>query len=376
MFISLNIKFSLKLIPFLLIIIFLLIKTFIEFHNYYNNDDSNDDSSHDSNDSKEGWIDSITFVIFKKIFYIFSFILYYFHRKFSKSENQEYYNQMIQNENKNMILNPILKVYYKKDKLKPIILIIFIFILTILIDTIKIKNESIIYPSPIIFGFITILFFNLFLFKLSLKKHKRLSVFLLFILYFPLFIYYCIFGGEIWDQLISAFFFIINSIKFCIYQYIMNNLFFSLYFIFFIEGICFFFNFIIINIIYYFSFKDNFIKFYKTRNPTINIINNFIHFILHLLYFYQINFYDSMNCMIFEIFSRGLFYSFIITKENTTLCIIDIVISFLSLISILIYEEIIILNFCGWNDEVKVELEKKEKYEHQNYDNISMIDTN
>ncbi len=91
------------------------------------------------------------------------------------------------------------------------------------------------------------------------------------------------------------------------------------------------------------------------------VINNIIHFIVHYLYFFHINFYEAMNCMIMEIFSRGLSsVCFPFKKEYDIIeQIIDVIGTCLSLILILIYEEIIILNFCEFDKYVQKNLIKR-----------------
>ena len=145
----------------------------------------------------------------------------------------------------------------------------------------------------------------------------------------------------------------------------MNNLFISFYFIFFIEGLCFFIFFAIINIILLIMlfFKEN--KFKEYYNLKL-LLKNSVHFSVHFLYFFHINFYDSMNCMILEIFSRG-FCSVIINKKVLNK-IIDGIISIISIISIFIYEEIIILNFCDFEKYVQKNLLKREKEYENNYE--------
>ena len=149
----------------------------------------------------------------------------------------------------------------------------------------------------------------------------------------------------------------------------MNNLFISFYFIFFIEGLCFFIPFIIINIIFYFTDIKKFSEYYNLKL----LLYNSIHFIVHFLYFFHINFYDSMNCMILEIFSRGLYSVCLSTTKELIFKIMNGIITFLSLILIFIYEEVIILNFCEFDKYVqKNVLKREEKYDIK-YKNISMI---
>ena len=106
--------------------------------------------------------------------------------------------------------------------------------------------------------------------------------------------------------------------------------------------------------------------------------DNIIHFIVHYLYFLHINFYEAMNCMIMEIFSRGLSTVCFSIRDETLSKIIDAVGTGLSLILIFIYEEVIVLNFCEFDKYVqKNVLKREEEYDINidfNYKNISMIE--
>ena len=76
MFISINVNFSLKIIPFILIIIILFIKNYIE--NNRIQDEKLDD-----------WLKSLIYAIFKRFFYSFSFIFYFIFIKLNKNKNKD-----------------------------------------------------------------------------------------------------------------------------------------------------------------------------------------------------------------------------------------------------------------------------------------------
>ena len=364
MIFSINVKCSLKIFPFILLIVLLFIKNYIE-----------NKPINDSDNKKNDWFDGISIAILNKSFYFFSIFFFLIYRKLNKIKNE---NEK-KNENNelklfqknplninNANIEPIVKVPQRKNNTNKVLLLsLFCVFLTVPIDTIKIKNSYSIHFTSVVFGFITILFFNHFLFKKTLEKHKQLSIILICLFNLPFFIYFCITDTK--KEFFDVVFFISVSIKFCIYQYIMNNLFISFYFIFFIEGLCFFIFFAIINIILLIMlfFKEN--KFKEYYNLKL-LLKNIVHFSVHFLYFFHINFYDSMNCMIMEIFSRGL-CTIVITEKAFFIKIIDAIITILSLISIFIYEEIIILNFCEFGKYVQKNLLKREK-EYEN--NISI----
>ena len=365
MLFSINFNLSLKIIPFILLIISLVIKNYLE-----NNEIKDEEEEKD-------WIKPFNIAIFNKSFYIISIIFYYIFLQLNRNKKDtENKNNDLKNSSNNKIdtnnniIQPIVKVAYKDQKNKALLLSILCAILSIPIDTIKIKYKFKIFYSPTVFGFITILFFNYFLFKKKLTKHRQLSILLFCTLNFPIFIYFC-FIDKIEEEIFDVFFFSFNCIKFCIYQYIMDNLFISFYFIFFIEGLCFFFPFIIINMIMLFADRNKLSELYDLKM----VLENIIHFVVHYLYFLHINFYEAMNCMIMEIFARGLssVYFSIRDKEDTFTIIIHVVGTCLSLILIFIYEEIIILNFCEFDKYVqKNVLKREEKYDIK-YKNISMI---
>ena len=150
----------------------------------------------------------------------------------------------------------------------------------------------------------------------------------------------------------------------------MNNLFISFYFIFFIEGLCYFIFFVIVNILFFIMMFLNENK-YKEYYSLKLLLKNIIHFSVHFLYFFHIYFYDSMNCMILEIFSRG--FCTVIFTSDINFKIIDSIYIILSLISIFIYEEIIILNFCGFDKYVLKNILKREK-EYENNKEKKLLD--
>ena len=375
MFFSINVNFSFKIIPFILIIIILFIKNCSENEIILFIKKNNTEKI--ENEIKSKLLNAFNIAIFNKSFYFFSIFFYLIYIKRNKKDNKnEDLTHLTSNsiDYNDVLIKPIVKVPYIEKKKKAILLSLLCVFLTIPIDTIKIKNSYKINYSSTVFGFITILFFNYFLFEKKLEKHKQLSIFLFCLFNLPLFICLCI-----WDKdknlgflFFDAVFFITNSIKFCIYQYIMNNLFISFYFIFFIEGLCFFTPFVIINIIMLLIGERKILREYYDLNL---LLNNSIHFTVHYLYFLHINFYDAMNCMIMEIFSRGI--SSVINEINTGIkieTIIDLIFSILSVIFIFIYEEIIILNFCELDKYVqKSILKRKEEYENS-FKNISMIE--
>ena len=363
MFFSINFNLSLKIIPFILIIIILVIKT------YFENNITKD------KDPENGWLKPFNIAIFNKSFYIISIIFYFIFLELNKNDDTENKNNDLKNSpnNKidvnNNIIQPIVKFTHKDQKYKALLLSIFCAIFSIPIDTIKIKYKIKIFYSPTVFGFITILLFNHFLFKKKLTKHRQLSILLFCTLNFPIFIYFCV-VDKTEEEIFNVFFFSFNSIKFCIYQYIMDNLFISFYFIFFIEGLCFFIPFIIINIIFYFTDIKKFSEYYNLKL----LLNNSINFIVHFLYFFHIYFYDSMNCLILEIFSRGLCSVWFRNTKELIFKIINGISSILSLILIFIYEEVIILNFCEFDKYVQKNVLKREEEYDINYENISKIE--
>ena len=236
MYFSINVNFSLKIIPFVLIIIILFIKNINE-----NNKDNNDEKSKD----KKDLIDAINLTFFNKFFYFFSIFFYSIYLKRNKNENE---NEN-ENENKNndlkllkniplyyndINIESIDKISYKEKKNKAILLSLICVFLSMPIDIIRNKNGYGVFYSSIVFGFITISFFNHFLFKKKLKKHKQLSIFLFCLFNISIFIYFC-FEEDILEEFFNILFFVSNSIKFCIYQYIMNNLFISFYFYFLLK---------------------------------------------------------------------------------------------------------------------------------------------
>ena len=170
-----------------------------------------------------------------------------------------------------------------------------------------------------------------------------------------------------YESLFNFAYYIVFSIRLLIYQFIMEKYYISFYFIYLIEGIMFFIGLNIINIILL-IIKEKFNIYYNTYI----LIDNGFNFIIHLLYFLIIYFYSPINCILTEIISRSLYYSFIDNhKDNNIIFISNIIIPILTLIFVLIFEEILVLNFCNLNKNIKKNMEKRETNEFKNLYEIS-----
>ena len=125
----------------------------------------------------------------------------------------------------------------------------------------------------------------------------------------------------------------------------------SIYFIFFIEGLI---NIISTIIILIIKIKNNIefnliFKYY--------IINNIFYFSFQLFNLLNIYYFSTTKCISADIFARSLlmlcYKIFDLEYSNVFEIISDIILNPLNLIMVLIYDEIIILNFYGLNENTE-----------------------
>jgi len=342
MLISINGKYSNKVLIIYLLIIFLIAQL------YYKKEDKTD--------KKNNFYQSFFHSVLNKSFFIFIFIFNIVKKIKTKSKNSNLKIKI----NENLLKK---KKFSNKNKhlLKTIYLTLICFLLTILTNTFLIYKGYMLYYSSISFGILTYFFYSYFFQNKTFYSHHILSIFAIILINIPLYTYYVIFDDK-YAYLFNFFYYIIFSTRLLIYQYIMEKYFKSFYSIYLIEGIMFFICSIIINIILL-IIKEEFKNYYDIYF----LINNLLNFFIHLLYFLIIYYYSTMNCILTEIVSRSVYYIFVDNnKDNDIEYIFNIVTPILTFIFILIYEEIIILNFCNLNKNNRKNMKKREKNEINN----------
>ena len=348
-------RFSYKSFYFLILVIVFVLKSI-------------DDDSHkflDKNIIKnikiKKLIRSLITAIFDRNFYIFSIILYIIEKKqieFMKIKKTKYFsfNKFNRNEYKFIKDNNLTFNY-----IKSIFLIFICFFISIFLYTIKVNNEDFkLYFTSLSFAFMTIFFLNFIMFHKKIYKHHKLALYTIILFNIPIFIYYST-KVQIERELYNILYFICYPIIFIIYQFIIEKYYMSIYFIFFIEGLMNFISTIIILIIkikknyeYNFNFKDY-------------IINNIFYFMLQLFYLINIYNFSPIKCILAELCARALlilcYVVYTIDYGNVFETIFDIIVNPINIIMILIYDEIIILNFFGLNKNIEENIIQRQNFD-------------
>ena len=344
MLITFNGRYNFKTYIFLILVICYVIKSLDDYEKFL-------DQNILQNKKKKikNIYSSLISAIFDRNFYIFSIILYILEQKKIKSNK---------NIKKDSSINNVGRISFIKGNnnaakyIKSIILIFICFLISIILYTIKISDFHFkLYFTSLSFAFLTLFFFNFNLLHKKIYKHHKLSLFIIVLFNIPLFIYYC-FIVEIEREIFNIFYFIGYTIIFIIYQFIIEKYYMSVYFVFLIEGLI---NFISTIIILIIKIKNNIefnliFKYY--------IINNIFYFNFQLWNLLNIYYFSPIKCISADIFARSLliicYEIFKIDYGNKIFLIIfDIILNPLNLIMVLIYDEIIILNFWGLNENTE-----------------------
>ena len=292
---------------------------------------------------------SLFTAIFDRNFYIFSIIFYLIEKNRIKStkiiKNESSLHKYKRND------YSFIKNENNSNNIKSIFLIFICFLISITLYTIKVNNSHFkLYFTSLSFAFLTICFFNFILLKKKFYNHHKLALFMIILFNIPLFIYYS-FKVQIEREIFNIFYFIGYSIIFIIYQFIIEKYYMSVYYIFFIEGLMNFISTIIILIIkIQLDIKFKFI--YKDY-----IINNIFYFNFQLWNLLNIYYFSPIKCITADIFARALlilcFKIYASKYDHWFEMLFDILLNPLNLVMIFIYDEIIILNFCGLNENIK-----------------------
>ncbi len=370
MLITFNGRYNYKTNIYILLVICYIIKSLDDYEKFL------DQNILKTNNIKN-FISSLISAVFDRNFYIFSIIFYIIEQKKIKSNKIVKTDSSINNINR---ISFIKRNNNVANYIKSICLIFICFLISIILYAIKISDFHIkLYFTSLAFAFLTLFFFNFILLHKKIYKHHKLSLFVMVLFNIPLFIYYC-FNVEIEREIYNIFYFIGYTIIFIIYQFIIEKYYMSVYFVFFIEGL---FNIISTIIILIIKIKKNYefnliFKYY--------IINNIFYFSFQLMNLLNIYYFSPTKCISADIFARSLlilcYEIYKIDYENNIFRIIcDLILNPLNLIMVLIYDEIIILNFCGLNEnteeniiirqqiDLKILNDNKNEKETKNVDN-------
>jgi hypothetical protein len=326
------------------LVLILIIKSLDDDEKFLNKIYKNDKDNKD--DKKISILKALFTSVINRIFYIFSFILY----KIEKCEIKS--NKKINNINKpNSIL--INKKFSNLKYLKIVFLLFICFLFTTIIYTIKIYNKYILFFTAISFGFITLFFLNIFLLHKKIYKHHKLSLFLIILFNLSLYIYYLI-TANLYKEIFNIFYFVAFSINYFIYQIIIEKYFISIYMIFFIESLMYFMAAVVVII-------DVVINGGREEVLKINIIycflNNLFYFTYQLFILLNIYYFSPIKCITADLLARNIliiFYKIFVFKyRNNFEKYSDFILIPLNLFLFLIYDEILNINLCGLNENIK-----------------------
>ena len=353
MLIAFNGRFSYKIIYFFLLVICYGFKSYDDHKKFL------DKNIFEDAEKINKIICSLFTAIFDRNFYIFSFIFYLIEKKRIKSNKIKEQNKSISNYNRTEY-SFIKENKNNSNNIKSIFLIFICFLISIILYTIKVNNIKFkLYFTSLSFAFITIFFFNFILFHKKIYKHHKITLIIIIIFNIPLFIYYS-FKIQLEREIFNIAYFIGYSIIFIIYQFIIEKYYMSIYSVFFIEGLMNFISTIIIIIIIKIKKEIKFKFIFKDY-----IINNVFYFMIQLFILINIYFFSPIKCICADIFSRALLilcYKIYVSKyDNYFEMFFDIFLNPLNLIMIIIYDEIIILNCYGLDENTQENIINRQK---------------
>ena len=329
--------------------------------------------------------------------HIMSIFFYLIQKKNLKKEINEKNESLIINYHKNVLNNN--KEEEKKDIRKNILLLIILSSILHIISYFPYREYDIINTRFInltnTYGLFSIISF--FIEKKMLKSkfftHHILSIIILFIISF-LTIYNEINEytyNDIFEVLFNLFFYSIFhyltlALIFNIYYFINKNYFISLYYISGIQGLISFIITIILIIIYKFLLKEShIIKIYNNTKlneyiwPFLIFICMTLQNILYILilYFFKPSFicitYADLPLLhlILKII-KLIFYKDFEWKDKSSTILFQIIIIILSLFSVLVYTEILVLKFCGFDKNVKEKIKVRSDIEKNDLDGLEI----
>jgi len=320
--------------------------------------------SHKQN--KYNYFESYIITSFRNISYIFGIIIYLIYKFICK---KYYYKDRINNKftsiSDNDILFSIKKVnlryHFSKKYILNCFILTIIYIITFLFQVIKTKKFYPLYETSLILSLLSYIIFNKLFLSLKFERHHILSIIVICLLNIPIIIYFSLL--YFYKNLYNITFYLFTGIYLGYFEYLIEIKFYNPYFLFFLES-CFYLLLNLINVILYFKYKKKYIKneIFNSYFIQINLLNLIYRLLFYIILFY----FSSVHIILIELLSRSLiyisFYKILIyncTKDD----IIRIILAFLTFIFILIYIEIMEINFCHLNKNLKKNIIEREKNE-------------
>ena len=346
--------FKYKHITFIVLIIFIFFDKLFE----------GDQEKNNNKRSKKKWMfESINFYFISNISFLFSFILLIIKKKLNKNDIRKKRISFNNFNNRFIIKKRYINTFL--DNIIIILVILLCFVISLLIETFKIKEQFYIFNDQMIFGLIVIVIIYKYLFKKDLEKHHYIMIILIFIFNLPLILFYMFDKNDLILQFFNIFYYIYLAIKLTSFEYLIFNQYSNIIFILCIES-CF----IIIGNIICFIIKLSLFKNLKYQNFSKIIFLNFSNITIELSFLLLINNYSAVHCLLVEFIARGpvyYIYKYIIYPETFALNhTFELIICSLTIFFILIYLELIEINIFGLNINFKKNIIKRAKSEYKN----------
>ena len=315
---------------------------------------------------KYNYFESYLITLFGNISYVFGIIIYLIKNYISyKNHKEKISKNSISNQSK--IKNSIKRINFNKNYLtkKTIFLLFFLLIvmysINIFLNIFKTHVSYPLYDTSITLSFFSYIILNKCFLPNKFENHHILSIIIIFILNILLIIYF--FFKYTYKNIFNSIFYLFTGIYLGYIEYLIAIKFYTPYFLFFFES-CLYLLLNIINIILYFIYKKKINnEIFNLTLLFINLLNFIYNFLLYLIIFY----YSSIYIILIELFSRSLIYTLIyIPKKYKSFHIVEIIrliVSIITFIFILIYIEIIEINLCNLNKNLKKYIIEREKDE-------------
>ena len=312
------------------------------------------------------FFESYLITLFGNISYIFGIIIYilknyisYKNNKEKTSKNSISYQSTLKYAMKRINFN---KNYLSKKSIFLLFfLLIIIYLINIFLNIFKTQKSYPLYETSITLSFFSYILLNKLFLPNKFENHHILSIIVICFLNIPIIIYNL--SQYFNENLYNTIFYLFTGIYLGFIEYLIEIKFYDPYFLFFFES-CLYFLLNIINIILYFIYKK------KINNEIFNfslLQINLLNFIYNFLFYLIIFYYSSIYIILIELFSRSLIYLLLYkpikNKTFSTLEIIRLIISIFTFIFILIYIEVIEVNLCNLNKNLKKSIIERQKDE-------------
>ena len=303
---------------------------------------------------------------FRNFSYCFGIIIYFLNKFISNKYYREskIKNSTLIDRELRFSIRKIQHNYFSKNYIINSFILIIIFIISILLNIIKIKKIYSVYETSLTLSFLSFILVNKLFLSFKFEKHHILSIIVICMLNIPIIIYFSF--DYIYENIYNFIYYIFTGIYLGYFEYLIEIKFYNPYFLFFFES-CFYSLLNIINIILYFLYKNKYMKndIFNFRFFQFNIFNLIYRLLLYIIIFYC----SSIYIILIELFSRSLIYLSIykpIKGDLTDDEILRIILSIFTFIFVLIYIEILEINCCNLNKNLKKNILNREKNEESN----------